>query len=59
MTYDKAYKELQKIIADLQQDDISIDMLKDKVVRAKELISLCRKKLRSIEEDVSQALEEE
>ena len=57
-SYDFAMTELQKIVAQLQSDEISIDDLAEKVSRATELIRLCREKLRETEEDVKGFIEE-
>jgi exodeoxyribonuclease VII small subunit len=49
--------ELQKIVAELQNDAIGIDDLSEKVCRASELIRSCREKLRQTEEDVKGYIE--
>lgn len=56
MTYEKAYKELQKIMQKLRTEEISIDEMKKHVSKARSLIETCQSKLREIEEDL---LEEE
>jgi len=57
--YDKAYQELQQILADIQQPDSSLEDLAKKLKRAKELVNKCKAKLRDIESDINQTLEEE
>ncbi len=47
--YDKAVKELNTILNDLEEENVSIDKLTEKVNRAKELLVFCNAKLRSIE----------
>ncbi len=57
-SYDKAYKELQKILEELQNESISIDKLSDKIKKAKELVAFCKNRLREVEEDLHTAEEE-
>lgn len=56
--YNEAFDELQKIVADLEDGEISVDDLALKIKRASELIQFCKKKLTSTEEDVSAILKE-
>jgi exodeoxyribonuclease VII small subunit len=57
-TYSDAFAELQQIVADIEDGEISVDELSEKVKRASELIAICKKKLTSTEEDVDQILKE-
>jgi exodeoxyribonuclease VII small subunit len=57
-TYSDAFAELQQIVADIEDGEISVDELSEKVKRASELITICKKKLTSTEEDVNQILKE-
>lgn len=59
ITYDKAFTELNKILNDLQNDEVSIDLLAKKSARANELLRFCKDKLRTIEEQVAETFEEE
>lgn len=56
--YDDAFEELQTIVNDIEDGEISVDELSKKVKRASELIQICKKKLTSTEEDVNKILEE-
>jgi exodeoxyribonuclease VII small subunit len=56
-SYDAAMQELQTLVGQLQNDQIGVDALAEKVRRAAELIKLCREKLRQTEADVNEALE--
>ena len=56
-SYDAAMQELQTLVGQLQNDQIGVDALAEKVRRATDLIRLCREKLRQTEEDVNAALE--
>lgn len=56
--YTEAFEELQQIVADIEDGEISVDELSLKVKRASELIKICKTKLSSTEEDVNQILKE-
>ena len=56
--YTKAFDELQEIVHDIENGEISVDELSKKVKRAAELIKICKQKLTSTEEDVSKILKE-
>ena len=56
--YTEAFEELQQIVADIEDGEISVDELSVKVKRASELIKVCKTKLTSTEEDVNQILKE-
>lgn len=56
-TYSQALNELEGIVAEIESEEIDIDLLAEKVKRAAHLIRLCRTRLRSAETDVQKALE--
>lgn len=56
--YTDAFEELQKIVLEIEQGEISVDELSEKVKRAAALITICKKKLTTTEEDVNQILKE-
>ena len=56
--YTEAFEELQQIVADIEDGEISVDELSVKVKRASEVIKVCKTKLTSTEEDVNQILKE-
>jgi exodeoxyribonuclease VII small subunit len=58
MTYEKAFTELQQIIAEIETGEIAVDVLSEKVKRAAELIQFCKEKLTSTENDVQKILED-
>lgn len=58
INYGEAHAELQQIIATMEQGDISVDELSNKVKRASELLTLCKKKLHQTEEDVNKIFKE-
>ena len=49
LTYESAYNELQQIVRALQEDQINIDELPERIARAGELIRYCRERLRQTE----------
>jgi exodeoxyribonuclease VII small subunit len=57
-TYQEAFEELQEIVTEIEQGEISVDELSEKVKRAASLISICKNKLSSTEEDVKEILKE-
>jgi exodeoxyribonuclease VII small subunit len=57
-TYEEAFTELQQIVNDMENGEISVDELSVKVKRAAVLIQFCKQKLNSTEEDVNTILQE-
>jgi len=58
INYTDAFKELQEIVDEIEQGEISVDDLSTKVKRAAELIRICKNKLASTEQDVAGILKE-
>lgn len=56
--YSEAFEELQQIVSDIEDGEISVDELSIRVKRASELIKICKAKLTSTEENVSEILKE-
>jgi exodeoxyribonuclease VII small subunit len=56
--YKESFEELQQIVSDIEEGDISVDELSDKVKRAAALIKICKKKLSATEADVNAILKE-
>lgn len=56
--YTEAFEELQQIVSEIEEGQISVDELSDKVKRAALLIKICKSKLASTEEDVNKILKE-
>ena len=57
-TYQEAFEELQTLVQDIENGDISVDVLSEKVKRAAFLIKFCREKLISTEKDVNEVLKD-
>jgi exodeoxyribonuclease VII small subunit len=58
MKYTEAFEELQRIVAEIETGQISVDELSQKVKRATELIRICKLKLTTTEEDVTKILKD-
>ena len=56
--YTEAFEELQQIVSDMEDGEITVDELSIKVKRAAELIKICKTKLTATEEDVNLILKE-
>ena len=56
INYTEAFEELQRIVSEIENGEISVDELSDKVKRATHLIRICKHKLTSTEEDVNKLL---
>jgi len=57
-TYTEAFEELQQIVAEIEEGQISVDELSEKVKRAAVLINICKAKLTSTEQDVNRILKD-
>ncbi len=57
ITYKDAFEELNKIAQSLEHDELEIDSLAKKIKRANELVTICKEKLREIEQDVNNQLQ--
>ncbi len=58
ITYTQAYDELQGIVKEMENSQISIDHLDNKIKRASELLKICKDKLFKTEKSVQKILEE-
>lgn len=56
ITYTEAFIELQKIVEEMENSEISIDELDAKVKRASSLLKICREKLFTTEQNVLETL---
>jgi exodeoxyribonuclease VII small subunit len=58
INYTEAFEELQQIVRDMEDGEITVDELAVKVKRAAELIKVCKNKLTTTEENVNEILKE-
>jgi exodeoxyribonuclease VII small subunit len=56
--YTDAFEELQQIVLEIEEGEITVDELALKVKRAAQLIKICKNKLATTEEDVNEVLKE-
>jgi len=56
--YAEAFEELQQIVSEIEEGQISVDELSEKVKRAALLIAICKTKLSTTEEDVNRILKD-
>ncbi|TXD49484.1 MULTISPECIES: exodeoxyribonuclease VII small subunit [unclassified Polaribacter] len=57
LTYEEASKELESILENLRNDEISIDKLEKVVARAAALSKFCQDKLRNTEQQVQDIID--
>ncbi len=57
LKYEVALERLQEIVSLLEQKEIKIDDLADKVKEAKALVEFCREKLDKTEEEINKIIE--
>lgn len=57
-SYNEAVDKLRKIVADIENGDLDVDLLSEKVKEATRLIKLCKEKLYKVDEEVKEVLEE-
>lgn len=57
-SYSEAMEELERIVREIEDADISVDELSKKVKRASVLIRYCRSKLHSTESEVEEILKQ-
>ena len=57
--YDKAMLQLEKLVQRIQDGQLGLEEMRGEVKAALELIKLCRAKLRDIETDLDELLDEE
>jgi exodeoxyribonuclease VII small subunit len=58
ITYKEAITELEKIMVQIEQDELDVDILSEKVKRAAELLKVCKEKLFKTDAEVQKILEE-
>lgn len=56
LTYNEAFLQLEQLIEQLEEGDIQLEALAEKVKQANELIAVCESKLRKVEDEVNEAV---
>ena len=57
ITYTEALAELQQIVSEMENADIPVDELSDKIKRCTLLIKLCKDKLTKTEAEIAKIME--
>ena len=57
-SYKEAIEKLRRIVAEIDRDELDVDLLSEKVKEASRLIKLCKEKLYKVDEEVRNVLEE-
>lgn len=58
LTFSRAKKELEEIVALVESGELDVDALTDKVKRASELITFCKEKLTTTDKELQKILDE-
>jgi exodeoxyribonuclease VII small subunit len=58
LTYSQALKELEKIVKEIESEEVDVDILAEKIKHAAQLITFCKGKLRTAEDEVKKVLTE-
>lgn len=56
ISYEEAFRQLEKLAAELEDGNIPLDKLQDKLGKANELLSICENKLRNIQNGLANEL---
>ena len=51
-SYNEAIEKLRRIVAEIDKDELDVDLLSEKVKEASRLIKLCKEKLYKVDADV-------
>ena len=57
-SYNEAIEKLRRIVAEIDKDELDVDLLSEKVKEASRLIKFCKEKLYKVDTDVRNVLEE-
>lgn len=52
MKYEEAIKELEKIVNQIESDEMDIDNISENIKKAQEIIKICKEKLTKAEDDI-------
>jgi exodeoxyribonuclease VII small subunit len=56
LSYQEAMSEIELIIKQIEDDELDVDLLSEKVKRVTSLIKICKEKLHKTEEEVNKIL---
>jgi exodeoxyribonuclease VII small subunit len=58
LKYGEAIEEIEKILKQIENEELDVDDLTSKVRRVSELLTFCKKKLRTTEEEVEKIIKD-
>ena len=58
MKYEEAIGQLEKIVRQMENNELDVDQLSEQLKKAQQLIQFCRDKLTKTDEEIRQILEE-
>ena len=58
VSYKEAITEIDEILKQLENNELDVDELSEKVKRVSQLVTLCKDKLRNTEEEIDKILKE-
>ena len=58
LTYTEAFEQLQTIVKQMEDADISVDDLSENIKKASKLIKICKDKLTKTEQEVNKTIDE-
>lgn len=58
LTYSESIQEIENILAQLENDNLDVDTLTEKIERAAELIKTCKEKLLKTDSEIQKILDE-
>lgn len=56
--YEEAMRQLERIVSQMERDELDIDILGDKLKEAQRLAKLCKDKLKKTDEEIKKILNE-
>jgi len=56
--YGEAIQEIEQILSQIEQEELDVDDLTSKVQRVSELLTICRNKLRTTEQEVEKIMKD-
>ncbi len=57
-TYKEAIAEIEEILSQIENNELDVDELSEKVKRVSSLINMCKEKLKNTEEEIEKILKE-
>ncbi len=56
LTYEQALQELKQIVSEIEQGNVSVEKLSEKIKKARQLFEFCLTRLANIETEVAEIL---